>query len=243
MSERSDPARMRTALVAGASGAVGSVLVPVARAAGLRVIPHLRPRTAARHPLGKDPEALICDLADSGALDRAMARVDAVACLVGTMRRRFAQGDTYETSDYAPVIALIESAKRVPALSPRLFVLLSSLGAREGGGYTGWKWRAEEAVRLSGLPGCILRPSFLDSAGSGAMPSDGRARRPPPLIGGALRLLGAIPALRGFADDLRPMPIDVLARAIAKVLRDGAPAPSLWTGRQIWQAAQALPAT
>src|SRR2546423_11535233 len=89
---------MTTLLVAGATGAVGSVVVPKARAAGLRVVPHVRPKTAARHPLGQDPEALIRDLSDSIALDRAMAGIDAVACLVGTMRRRFAEGDTYQSS-------------------------------------------------------------------------------------------------------------------------------------------------
>ena len=164
---------MSTVLVAGATGAVGTVLVPHLRAEGLDVIPHVRPKTAPRHPLGKDPQALICDLADAPKLDAAMARTHAVVCLVGTMRRRFAAGDTYESSDYRPVVELFESARRVPAPQPRHFVLLSALGARPGAGYLGWKHKAEEAVRGSGLPWTILRPSVFDSTGSGAQPSDG----------------------------------------------------------------------
>jgi len=224
------------ALVAGATGAVGTVLVPTLRGAGLQATPHVRPKTAARHPFGKDPEALICDLADSAALDRGMAPCGTVVCLVGTMRRRFQQGDTYESSDYRPVVQLVDSAKRVPG-GPRHFVLLSALGAREGKGYLGWKWRAEEAVRHSGLPWAILRPSFLDSRGTGSAPSDGRARRPPAVVGGALRLLGSLPALRGITDDLRPLPIDVLCRAIVRVLRERSPTGAILTGRSLWQAA------
>jgi uncharacterized protein YbjT (DUF2867 family) len=157
-----------------------------------------------------------------------MARVHAVGCLVGTMRSRFAAGDTYESSDYRPVVQLVESARRVPAAEPRYFVLLSSLGARPGSGYLGWKFKAEEVVRASGLPYAIVRPSFLD---------DGAQRRPPSLVGATLRLAGRIPGLRGFSDDVRPMPVEVLCRAVARMLKNRAPAASTVTGRQLWQAA------
>lgn len=222
---------MKTVFVAGATGAVGSALVPILRGEGFRVLPHVRPRTAGRHPLGKDPEARIFDLSDTAALDAALREVDAIVCLVGTMRRRFAAGDTYESSDYRPVVELVESAARV-ARRPQ-FVLLSSLGARPGNGYLGWKFRAEEVVRGSGLPHAILRPSFLDTTSSGSQASDGRERRPPPLVGGALRLLGRVPGLRGVSDDLRPLPVEELCHAIAHMLRDGAPGKGTLTGRQL----------
>lgn len=219
-------------LVAGATGAVGTVLVPRLRAAGLEVIPHVRPRTAGRHLLGADPGALICELSDTAALDAGMAGVQTVVCLVGTMRRRFKDGDTYESSDYQPVVQLLQAARRSGC---RHFVLLTSYGTRQGAsGYLGWKWRAEEAVRGSGLPWTILRPSALDSAGSGAQPSDGTARRPPPLMAGALRLLGALPGLRPLADDLRPIPLEVLCRAIVRLVKDGAPLGVALTGRALW---------
>jgi uncharacterized protein YbjT (DUF2867 family) len=227
---------MITVFIAGATGAVGSALVPHLRGQGFKVIAHVRPKTAERHPLGKDPEALVCDLSDGARLDTGMAPADAVVCLVGTMRRRFAAGDTYESSDYRPVVQLVESAKRVPSSVPRHFVLLSAFGARPGAGYLGWKHKSEEVVRNSGLPHAILRPSFLDSTESVVRASDGTQRRPPPLIGPALRLAGRLPGLRGLADDLRPMPVEVLCRAIARILRDRSPAGSVLTGRQLWQA-------
>ena len=207
---------MSSLFIAGATGATGTVVVPKARAAGLRVIPHVRPKTAGKHPLGKDPDALICDLSDEAALDKAMAGCDAIACLVGTTRHRFAQGDSYESSDYQPVIDLIESAKRAGGPA-KYFILLSALGSRKGSGYLGWKFRAEEAVRHSGLPFTMLRPSFFDSSGTGAQPSDGKSRTPPPIYGGLMSLIGKLPGLHDFAERVRPISLDELADAIVKI--------------------------
>ena len=228
---------MTTVLVAGATGAVGSALVPHLRLRGFEVIPHVRPKTAERHPLGKDPVALVIDLAESPRLDAAMARAQAVVCLVGTMRKRFAAGDTYESSDYRSVVQLVESAKRVPAAQPRSFVLVSSLGARPGAGYLGWKHKAEQGVRESGLPFAILRPSVLDSTHAGSQPSDGVQRKPPPLLGAMVRLIGALPGLRDVSLDWRPMPVEVLCSAIARILEGTAPNAVL-VGRDLWRLAQ-----
>src|SRR4051812_27084260 len=227
---------MTTVLVAGATGAVGSALVPALRSRGFAVIPHVRPKTAEKHPLGKDPEALICDLADAAKLDAAMDRVEAVVCAVGTMRRRFAAGDTYQSSDYQPVVELVESARRKPS---RFFVLVSALGARPGSGYLGWKHKAEEVVRASGLPHAILRPSFLDSTKSASRPSVGLERGPPPLAGGLIGALGHLPGLRGVADDLRPIPVDALCAAIARLLERGQNRDDILTGRDLWPLAGA----
>jgi uncharacterized protein YbjT (DUF2867 family) len=229
-----------TVFVAGATGAIGTVLVPHLRTSGFTVIPHVRPKTAARHPFGKDPEALIADLSDSAKLDARMSGAQSIVCLVGTMRRRFAAGDTYESSDYLPVVQLAESARRVASAEPRHFVLLTALGARAGSGYLGWKFKAEEVVRQSGLPHTVLRPSFLDTTDTGTLPSDGTQRKPPPLVGGALRLLGAFPPLRGLSDDLRPLPAHVLCAAIARILRDRGPLGTLY-GRQLWAVGAVTP--
>lgn len=198
-------------LVAGATGAVGNALVPHLRALGMTVTPHVRPQSAAKLA---DPQALVIDLADAAGLDAAMARADAVVCLVGTMRKRFAQGDTYQSSDWLPVKLLAESARRAGG---RRFVLLSALGARAGGGYLGWKFKAEQEVR--DLPHAILRPSFLD---------DGKERRPP----APLR-----PLFRALPADWRTLPVEVLCRAIGKLLQGELPNRVL-TGRDLWRLAE-----
>jgi uncharacterized protein YbjT (DUF2867 family) len=224
---------MSTVLVAGATGATGTALVPRLRAAGFQVIPHVRPKTAPRHPLGKDEDAFVAELGDGQKLDAVMERAQAVVCLVGTMRRRFAAGDTYESSDYLPVVQLAESARRVPSATPRQFVLLSALGARAGNGYLGWKFKAEEVVRQSGLPHTVLRPSFLDSTRSGSQASDGTQRKPPPFTSAVLSAFGHVPGLRGASDDLRPLPIETLCDAIVRILRQGGPQGVL-KGRDLW---------
>src|SRR5258708_30604137 len=113
---------MTTVLVAGATGGVGTAVVPHWRAKGFQVIPHVRPKPAGKHPLGKDPDALICDLGEADTLDRTMARVHAVVCLVGTMRSRFAAGDTYESSDYRPPRQPVGSGPRGAAGRPPPFL-------------------------------------------------------------------------------------------------------------------------
>ncbi len=193
---------MKTVFVVGATGAVGSVLVPYLRESHFAVIPHVRPKTAEHHPLGKDHRALIADLSDTARLDEQMARAHSVVCLVGTTRRRFAAGDTYESSDYRPVVQLLESARRAPLPEPRHFVLVSSLGAKPGSGYLGWKHGAQ--------------------------------RKPPPLVAAAFQFLGKLSPLRGVSDDLRPLPVDVLCLAIARIVRERAPFGTL-KGRQLWE--------
>jgi hypothetical protein len=43
--------------------------------------------------------------------------------------------------------------------------------------------------------------------------------------------------MRGLADDLRPLPIDVLCRAIGRIVREPAIAPieQVLTGRALWR--------
>src|SRR5260370_6214049 len=153
------------------------------------------------------------------------------------MRKRFAAGDTYESSDYRSVVQLVESAKRVPAVQPRSFVLVSSLGARPGAGYLGWTHKAEQVVRERRLPFAVLRPSVLDSTHAGSQPSDGVQRKPPPLLGAMVRLIGALPGLRDVSLDWRPMPVEVLCSAIARILEGTAPNAVL-VGRDLWRLAQ-----
>lgn len=241
-----------TVFLAGATGAVGSVFLPRARAAGLRVRPHVRPKTAETHPLGKDPDAVVCDLGDAAAVDAAMRECAAIVCVVGTMRARFAAGDTYETSDHAPVLRLVESARRTAyepeggesAASRKLVrhvVLLSSLGARKASttpppprDYLGWKFHAEETVRDSGMLYTVLRPSVFDSRTSGAQPSHGAERKPPPLMAGLFDVLGKLPGLRGMADDVRPIKVEVLADAIVRIVKERGPANTILGGRKLW---------
>jgi uncharacterized protein YbjT (DUF2867 family) len=221
-------ARMRI-FVAGATGATGLVFIPRALAAGHDVLFHVRPQSVAKSPLGKDPRARVFPLSDAAALADAMAGCEAVISFVGTMRNRFQAGDTYESSD-------IESARQLTlgATTAKVgrFILLSSFGAGSLGAYLQMKGKCEAIVKESGLRWTILRPSALVSP-LGVPEGTHGARRPPPGANAVFGAIRALPGLTGFADDVRPIPIEVLCAAILRVLavpRDGA----ILEGRDLW---------
>lgn len=216
--------------VAGATGATGQVLVPEATAAGVELRLHVRPVTATKSPLGKDPRARIFDLADADALHTALAGCDAVVSLVGTMRSRFGTGDTYEASDVGTTRALVDAARAVGV--PR-FLLLSSVGAGGSGAYLQMKGECERLVTTSGLAWTIFRPSALASPPSGPAGTHGKRWVPP----GATALTAAlrgVPGLGGLVARYGPIPIEVLARAMVRTLgspRDG----QIIEGAALWE--------
>src|SRR5258708_37585280 len=127
--------------LAGATGATGLVFAPLATSAGHELLLHVRPQSRDKTPLASDPRARIFDLADAGALRDAVAGCDAIVSMVGTMRKRFAAGDTYASSDVATAEQVVGAARSSVARDraatigaaraanvPRL-LLLSSFGA------------------------------------------------------------------------------------------------------------------
>lgn len=212
--------------VAGATGATGRVFVPLATEAGHSLVLHVRPQSAGRLP---DPRARVFDLADADALLEAVRGSDAVLSFVGTMRSRFATGDTYESSDIASTQQLAAAAKAAGV--PR-FLLLSSAGAGGSGAYLKMKGECERIVRDSGLGWDVFRPSALVSPEGGEASHHGRREVP-----FGVEAVGAwasrVPGLRGVADDWRPMPLTVLSRAFLAALAKP-PRNAVWAGRDIW---------
>jgi uncharacterized protein YbjT (DUF2867 family) len=201
--------------VAGATGAVGRVLVPLAEARGLEVRPHVRPASAAKL---SHPRQVALELGDP-ALVQAMTGCTTVVQLIGTMRKRFAKGDTYETSDIGTTRQLVEAAKRAGV---RHFVLLSSVGAgRPWGAYLKAKAQAEALVRASGLDFTILRPSAFEDREGQWMPG---AR--------------ALTRLLGLAA-YEPIRLEELARAIVHVAETGGPTGVALEGSSLWAAVRA----
>lgn len=212
--------------VAGATGATGRVFVPLATEAGLDLVLHVRPQSATHLT---DTRARVFDLTDAGALATALSGCDAVLSLVGTMRSRFASGDTYETADVGSTRQLVEGARS--ASVPR-FLLLSSLGAGGVGAYLKMKGECEEIVRRSGLGWDIFQPSALVSPTTEA-PGHHGARRVPPGVEAAGALLRGVPGLTGLVDDYRPMPLTRLSRCFLVVL-DRPAGNRAYTGRDLW---------
>jgi uncharacterized protein YbjT (DUF2867 family) len=216
--------------VAGATGATGRVFVSRALAAGHDVIFHVRPKSASKSPLGTSPGARIFDLSDPEAVARALDGCDAVVSFVGTDSTRFASGDTYESSDLASTWQLVDGARA--ANVPRL-LLQSSVGAGGPGAYLRMKAECEAIVRSSGLRWTVWRPSGL----VGPAGNEPDARRPPFGSTVLFAFIGALPGLRGFADDYRPIPIDVVCDAVVAVLAQPRDCATL-SGRDLWALAR-----
>lgn len=149
----------RRLFIAGATGAVGRVLLPLADARHVAVVPHVRPKSAST----LDHSAkVVLELSDPG-LAEAMRGCTTVVQLIGTMKKRFASGDTYETSDVGTTRQLVEAAKQAGV--DHLVLLSAALTGLGLGAYSKAKARAEALVRESAIAFTILRPSsFSDRA-------------------------------------------------------------------------------
>lgn len=218
--------------VAGATGATGQVLVPLAAEAGMDLRLHVRPATAPRTPLGADPRARIFDLADADALAAALEGCDAVVSLVGTTRARFATGDTYATADVGSTVSLVNGARAAGV--PRM-LLLSSVGAGGAGPYLQMKGECERIVTSAGSEGglawTIFRPAALASPSTGAEGTHGKRWAPGTSLTAALR---GVPGVGGLVARYGPIPISVLARAMVRTLqapRDG----EIIEGAALWE--------
>jgi uncharacterized protein YbjT (DUF2867 family) len=202
----------RKLFVAGATGAVGRAVVRLGDAQGVALVAHMRPRP---DRTGQTAHAAVLDLADTDALERALSGATTIVQLIGTIRKRFAAGDTYETSDIGTTRQLVAGAKRAPSVDH--IVLLSAVGAgRPIGAYLKAKAAAEAIVRDSGIAWTIFRPSAFEGEGHHA----------PPLLGGVTRLLRL--------DSWRPIEVDALARAILRSAVERGPLGAILEGRSLW---------
>ncbi len=216
--------------LAGATGATGRVFVSLAEKRGHPLVLHVRPATAEVHPLGKDPRAVVFDLADETALRRAVRGCDVIVSLVGTMKNRFATGDTYDTSDLGTTRQLVEAAK---AERISRFRLLSSYGAGGPGAYAQMKGECERIVMAAhDIRWTIFRPSALVSPEWDISDHHGK-REVPGVVQWFGNTMRSIPGLQGFADDIRAIPIEVVARAIVSTLENPRDREIL-SGRDIW---------
>ena len=215
--------------VAGATGATGATFVPLAAAKGHELVLHVRPKSAEKSPLGKDPRARVFDLSDEPALVAALTGCDAVVSFVGTMKSRFNEGDTYASSDVASAEQLTKGARA--ANVPR-FLLLSSYGAGGPGAYLAMKRQCEKIVEESGVSWTIFRPSSLVTAPGTEVGEHGKRSAPPG--SGLLDVVGKLPGLSGWADDVKPIPLTVLSKAFLKVLESPMPSKIL-RGRELWK--------
>src|SRR5437870_11869352 len=158
----------RVVAVTGAAGFIGSHVVRMLRTEGFEVRAVVRPGTKGGQRLatvqGLGCTVTYADVAEPGALERALDGCAAVVHLVAIIRERV--GATFDLVNRRGA-AEVAAAAKVSGVGR--IVHLSALGAGpEAPRYLQSKWMGEEAIRRSGVPSVIIRPAFVIGPGGGA---------------------------------------------------------------------------
>ena len=187
---------LRTALVAGATGAVGAPLVQQlladARYGTVKVL--------SRRPLPfihRKLRLLPLDESGAAALGAELA-ADDVFCCLGTTQKKAGSRAAFERVDYHLVL---DVARAALAQGARQFLVVSAAGAalKSPSFYSRVKARMEQAVMELGYTSIhVLRPSLLLARRSESRPAEWLGQKLAPLINpllsGKLAIYRAIPA-------------------------------------------------
>jgi uncharacterized protein YbjT (DUF2867 family) len=207
--------RPRRLFVAGSTGATGRTLLRLSGAGRKDILAHRRRKAEG----AAEQHEVVFELTDRASLVAALRDCTTVLQLIGTTRKRFATGDTYETSDIGTTRQLVDAAREAGVDH---LVLLSSVGAEKPmGAYLKAKAKVESIVRESGIPYTIFRPS--------AFIGDGHSV--PGIVGAMTRMLGL--------DRYRPIALEDLARALLHVGLNRAPLGEALEGKSLWQVVDA----
>jgi NADH dehydrogenase len=160
-----------SAFVLGATGFVGREVVRQLCVRGTKTYAHVRPDSKQLAQwstrfgeLGADVDTTAWDPAALATRWRDL-KPSQVYILIGTTRSKAKtdaiEGNIYEKVDYGLTKIAVDAA-RGSEVQPRL-VYLSSVGAdpEARSAYLSWRGKAEDAVKTSGLPWVIARPSII----------------------------------------------------------------------------------
>ncbi len=198
-------------LVAGGTGFVGAGIVRelARRGKPVAVLSRSADKVAKRFP-GLNVEARQGDVTDPASLPAVMAGIEAV---IGCQQfpnspiENRGKGYTFEKVDAEGTEHLVAAAK---AAGVKQYVYLSGVGAApEGRHWFRAKWRAETAVRESGLTYTIIRPTWVYG------PEDKSLNR----FLGMARFLPFVPLIGAAGrQQMQPVFIDDVGRAVAESL-------------------------
>ena len=212
-----------SAFVLGATGFVGREVVRQLCVRGAKTYAHVRPDSSKLAEwrtrfgeLGAEVDATAWDVAALAARWRELKPAH-VYVLIGTTRSKAkadaVDGDIYEKVDLGLTKIAVDAA-RASEVSPRV-VYLSSVGADAGArsAYLRARGKAEDAVKASGLPWVIARPSFITGERDESRVGETTAAV---LTNGALAIAGVFGGKK-LRDRYRSTSPDVLASALIRL--------------------------
>lgn len=190
--------------ITGASGFVGGNILEALNDHQVRAM--LRSDNS---ELGSRPnvEVVTGDVTDPDSLSGVMEECDTVVHLVGIIEE---SGDaTFDSVIHQGTANVVTEAKRAGV---KRFVHMSALGAQDNPrfGYMQAKWRAEQAVKESGLSYTIFRPSVIFGPGDGFINA----------LAGVVRSFPVIPVVGDGSSKFQPIQIDEVAACFARAVND-----------------------
>lgn len=201
----SNPIASERIAITGATGFVGSNVLQALAGRQLRLL--VRDASASAHLANANVELVEGDVTDPASLHGAFDGCGSVLHLVAIIEER--DGMTFDRNIRQGTRNVLNEAN---SAGVRRFFLMSALGAQNTPGfpYHQAKWRAEQAVKSSGLDWTIFRPSIIYGQGDGFIS----------LLADVIRNYPVIPVAGDGTSRFQPVQVTDVAESIRAAIDD-----------------------
>ena len=192
-------------LITGGTGYVGGNIRESLAGRPVRLL--VRNMRAAGNLVSKDVELVEGDVTKTASLRGAMDGCEAVIHLVGIIEE--SSGATFDDVIRGGTENAVAEAKRAGV---RRFIHMSAMGAQNNAAfpYMQAKWQAEQAVKASGIPWTIFRPSVIFGPGDGFINVLAKLVKNP--------LIPIVPVVGEGTSKFQPVSVKDVASAFQKAL-------------------------